>query len=155
MQGHSQNNWEALLTQKKPVRVLVIVRKLNKFFERSDASIREIALQHLHEKDAKSLEEDAKTLVITKWPSVTVMVFDLFNKEYDFQNAHHTDAIDVIAVDLGPKQKPKIAKVDDLKKREVNTSVAEFHSLNGFEVQPPFLEDHRDGNVPAYPNPRL
>lgn len=61
-----------------------MVRKLNKFFERSDASIKEIALQHLH-------EEDAKTLVIAKWPSVTTMVFDLFNDGYDFQKAHNAD----------------------------------------------------------------
>ncbi|KAL9067658.1 MAG: hypothetical protein Q9161_006740 [Pseudevernia consocians] len=148
MERRSHNSWEVLLVQKKPVRVLVIVRKLNKFFERSDASIKEIALQHLH-------EEDAKTLVIAKWPSVTTMVFDLFNNGYDFQKAHNADVMDVIAIDLGPKQNPKITKMSDLKKMEVNASVAEFHRLNGFEVQPPFLEDHRDGKVPAYPNPRL
>lgn len=148
MEGHSHNNWEALLVQKKPVRVLVIIRKLNKFFERSDASIKEIALQHLH-------EEDGKTLVIAKWPSVTTMVFDLFNSEYDFQKAHNADVMDVIAIDLGAKQNPKITKMSELKKNEVNESVAEFHRLNGFAVQPPFLEDHRDGKVPAYPNPRL
>ena len=61
--------------------------------------------------------------------------------------------MDVIAIDLGPEN-PKITKMSDLKKREVNASVADFHTLNGFEVQPPFLEDHRNGNVPAYPNPR-
>ena len=148
MEGRSHNSWEALLVQRNPVRVLVIVRKLNKFFECSDASIKEIALQHLHEKDAK-------TLVIAKWPSVTTMVFDLFNNEYDFQKAHNTDVMDVIAIDLGPKQNPKIVKMSDPKKKEVNASVAEFHRLNGFEVQPPFLEDHRDGKVPVYPNPRL
>lgn len=74
MEGRSHNSWEALLVHKKPVRVLVIVRKLNKFFERSDA-------QHLH-------QEDAKTLIIAKWPSVTIMVFDLFNNGYDFQKGH-------------------------------------------------------------------
>ena len=79
MADRSHNSWEALLVQKQPVRVLVIVRKLNKFFERSNASIKEIALQHLHEEDA-----NAKTLVIAKWPSVTIMVFDLFNNRYDF-----------------------------------------------------------------------
>ena len=147
MEGRSHDNWEALLVQKKPVRVLVIVRKLNKLFERSDASIKEIALQYLH-------EEKAKTLVIAKWPSVTTMVFDLFNNEYDFQKGHKADVMDVIAIDLGPKQNPKIAKMSDLKKNEVNASVAEFHRLNGFEVQPPYLEDHRNGKVPAYPNPR-
>ena len=62
--------------------------------------------------------------------------------------------MDVIAIDLGPKQNPKITKMSDLKKHEVNASVTEFHRLSGFEVQPPFLEDHRNGKVPAYPNPR-
>ena len=38
---------------------------------------------------------------------------------------------------------------------EVNASVAEFHRLDGFEVRPPFVEDHRDGRVPAYADPRL
>ena len=80
-----------------------MVRKLNKFFERSDASIKEIALQNLH-------EEDAKTLVIAKWPSVTIMVFDLFNDGYDFQKAHNADVMGVIAFDLGPKPNPKITK---------------------------------------------
>ena len=148
MEGRSHNNWEVLLGQKQPVRVLVIVRKLNKYFERSDASIKAIALQHLH-------EEDAKTLVITKWPSVTTMVFDLFNNNgYDFQNAHNADVMDVIAIDLGSKENPKITELSDLRRMEVNASVAEFHRLNGFEVQPPFVEDHRDGKVPAYLNPR-
>ena len=148
MEGRSHNSWEALLVQKSPVRVLIIVRKLNKFFEHSNATIKEIALQYLH-------QEDAKTLVIAKWPSVTTMVFDLFNNGYDFQKAHNADIMDVIAIDLGPKQNPKIIKMSDLKRKEVNASVAEFHRLNGFGVQPPFLEDHRDGKVPAYPNPRL
>ncbi len=83
------------------------------------------------------------------------MVFDLSNNGYNFQKAHNTDVMDVIAIDLGPKQNPKITKMSDLKKNEVNASVAEFHRLNGFEVQPPFLEDHRDGKVPECPNPRL
>ncbi|KAL9073845.1 MAG: hypothetical protein Q9161_002677 [Pseudevernia consocians] len=148
MEDRPHNSWEALLVQKQPVRVLVIVRKLNKFFECSDASIKEIALQHLHEEDA-----NAKTLVIAKWPSVTTMVFDLFNHGYDFQKGHEADVMDLIAIDLGPKN-PKITKMSDLKKREVNASIAEYHTLNGFEVQPPFLEDHRNGNVPAYLNPR-
>ena len=148
MEGHSHTDWEALLCQKQPVRVLIIIRKLNYFFERSDAEIKETALQYLHEKDAK-------TLIVTRWPSVTIMVFDLFNDKYDFQKAHNVDVMDVIAIDLGPKQQPKITKLSNFKKKEVNESVAEFHRLNGFEVQPPFLEDHRDGKVPAYPNPRL
>ncbi len=147
MEGNSQNSWEALLVHQKPVRVLVIVRKLNKFFEQPDASIKENALQYLH-------EEDAKTLAIAKWPSVTTMVFDLFHDGYDFKKAHKADVMDVIAIDLGPKQNPRITKVSDLEKIEVNASVAEFHRLNGFEVRPPFLEDHRDGKVPTYFNPR-
>ncbi len=106
-----------------------------------------MALQYLH-------EEDAKTLVIAKWPSVTTMVFDLFNDGYDFQKAHKADVMDVIAIDLGSKQNPRITKLSNLEKIEVNASVAEFHRLNGFEVQPPFLEDHRDGKVPTYFNPR-
>ena len=147
MEGRSHNSWQALLVEKRPVRVLVIVRKLNKVFEHSDAIIKDIALQHLQEKDAK-------TLVIAKWPNVTTMVFDLFNDGYDFQKAHTADDMDVIAIDLGPKQNPKITKMSEPKRKEVNASVAEFHRLNGFEVQPPFLEDHRDGKVPAYHNPR-
>ena len=83
------------------------------------------------------------------------MVFDLFNNEYDFQKAHNADVMDVVAIDLGPKQNPKITKMSDLKKNEVNASVAEFHRLNGFEIKPPFLKDHRDKKIPAYPNPRL
>ena len=148
MEGHPQNDWETLLAHKEPVRVLVIVRKMNKHFKSSDARIKEIALQHLH-------EEDAKTLVISKWPNVTTMVFDLFNHQYDFLLAHNVDDIDVIAIDSGPKQNPKITKLGDVKKKEVNESVAKFHRLNGFEVQPLFVEDHREGKVPAYPNPRL
>ena len=93
MEGRSHNSWEVLLVQNKPVRVLVIVYKLNKFFERSNASIKEIALQHLH-------EEDAKTLMIVKWPSVTTMVFDLFNNGYDFQKGYKADVMNVIAIDL-------------------------------------------------------
>ena len=147
MESHPQNKWEALLAQKQPVRVLVIVRNLNKFFESSNASIKEFALQHLH-------EEDAKTLMISKWPRVTTMVFDLFNEKYDFQLAHNADDIDVIVIDFGPKQNPKIAQLSGARKREVNESVAEVHRLNGFEDQPPFLEDHREGSVPAYPTPR-
>ena len=148
MEAHSHNSWEALLLQKRPLRVLVIIRKFNKFFNRSDDDIKEHALQHLHEKDAK-------TLVTTRWPSVTTMVFDLFNVGYDFQKAHNAEVLDVIAIDFGPKQSPKITKMSDVKRNEVNASVAEFHRLNGFEVQPPFLEDHRNGKVPSYPNPRL
>ncbi len=123
MEGLSRNSWEALLVQKNPVRVLVIVRRPNKFFERSDASMKEIALQYLH-------EEDAKTLVIAKWPSVTTMVFDLSNNGYNFQKAHNTDVMDVIAIDLGPKQNPKITKMSDLKKNEIKLT----HLLRSFIV---------------------
>ena len=155
MNSYSHNSWEALLIQKRPVRVLIIIRKLNKYFNRSDADVKEIALQHLNEKDALYLDEkDAKTLVIAKWPSVTTIVFDLFYNRYDFQKAHNADVIDVIAIDFGPKQNPKIMRLSDIKRYEVNASVAESHRLHGFEVQPPLLEDYRDGNVPAYFNPR-
>lgn len=148
MEGRSTNSWEALLIQRKPIRVLVIVRKLSKFFEHSDASIKSIALQYLR-------EEDAKILVIAKWPNLTTMVFDLSNNGYDFHKAHNADVIDVIAIDLGPKPDPKITRMNHLKKEEVNACVAEVHRLNGFEVWPPFFEDHRDGKVLTYPNPRL
>lgn len=150
MEGRSTNSLEALLIQRKPIRVLVIVRKLSKFSEHSEASIKSIALQYPR-------EEDAKTLVIAKWPSLTTMVFDLSNNGYDFHfhKAHNADVIDVIAINLGPKPDPKITRMNHPKTEKVNASVAEFDRLNGFEVWPPFFEDHRDGKVPTYPNPRL
>ena len=149
MESRSHNSWEALLVQKHPVRVLVIVRKVSQFFESPDASLKEIALQYLHEE-----EKDAKTLVVARSPRVTTMVFDLFNTGYDFQKAHNADVLDVIAIDLGRKKSPDVARLSDPKKKEVNESVAQFHIVNGFEVQPPFFEDHRDGKVPEYHNPR-
>jgi hypothetical protein len=134
---------------REALRILVILYPTSPLFANSEINtIRQQAVARLD-----AIEEDARTLLLSTWTRRTIMVFDLCNKNYDFAQAHQPEDLPVLAVHFHTKEKIKIGMLPELKKNEVNNEVAKYHRLHGYGPLP-IVEDHRNGNVPTYMNPR-
>ena len=138
-----------IVKERRPLRVLVIVYPPSPLF--ADSDINAIRQQSLVRLDA--VETDAKSLFLATWPNRTIMVFDLYNKNYDFAQAHHPEDLPVVAIHFHTNEKVKVGMLPELKNREINDDVARYHLLHGYE-ELPMVEDHRNGKVPTYMNPR-
>jgi hypothetical protein len=82
------------------------------------------------------------------------MVFDLNNLAYDFANAHKPQDIPVTVIHIQTAKRIHVKEVSDNLKLRTNTDIAEYHRLHGFSASLPLIDDHRNGNVPSFPNPR-
>jgi len=138
-----------VVKERKALRILVIVYRQSPLFASSDINaIRQQAVARL---DAS--EADTRTLVLETWPRRTILVFDMWNEKYDFAQAHHPEDLPVLAIHMHTKEKIKIGMVSEPKRSEINGEVAHRHRLHGYGALP-IVEDHRNGNVPTYMNPR-
>lgn len=138
--------WEAIIEARTPVRVLCIVYPASPLFEQS--AISSITLEALQRLGAQ--ESDAKILILSTWPNRTLVVFDLWHSQYDFQTAHQCELISVIAIHFQTQTRIKVGMaIGD----EVNPSVADLHKWHGYNPLP-IVEDHRNGNAPTHENPR-
>ncbi len=141
--------WATTLQKQGPVRVLAVVYPANALFPESQPSaVQQEALASLRP-DAAHLN----ILLVQTWPNRTLLVFDINHYEYDFDHAHHPETIDVIAIHLRGSKQAKVGLLREEERHRVNCEVAHMHDLNGW-ARPPFTEDHRNGNVPNYPNTR-
>ncbi|KAF2875278.1 hypothetical protein BDV95DRAFT_564715 [Massariosphaeria phaeospora] len=138
-----------IVKERKALRVLVILYPQSPLY--ADSKMNTIRRQALTELNA--IGADARTLFLATWPHRTIMVFDLCNGNYDFAQAHHPEDLPVVAIHFQTNEKVKIGIVSQQKKCEINNDVARYHKLHGYGALP-MVEDHRNGNVPTYMNPR-
>lgn len=82
-------------------------------------------------------------------------MFDLCHTEYDNRNAQEIEAIPVITVHMRTDTRFKTTKTDEQVEKTINSQVAECHNLHGYDQTLPLEEDHRNGNVPDFQNPRM
>ncbi|UPX10013.1 uncharacterized protein EKO05_0000689 [Ascochyta rabiei] len=145
------SQWHAYVKNQIPLRVLVIVHRNSPLFELSDNidAIRDCTLTSLG-----ASVENSNNLSLSTWPSRTVMVFDLCNKEYNFQKAHEPEDLPVLIVHYCTAQRIKISIAATAEKLEINQKVAESHKYHGFKALP-MVDDHRNNNIPTYMDPRI
>lgn len=137
------------IQQRKPMRVFIVVYPAcPDLFEDPDQSVAKV-LVHLG-----AASEDSKVLVIQRWPTRTLIVFDLCHIEYDFKKAHCTENIPVVSVHVQTDEKFTTTKADKGVKEFINSKVAGCHESHGYSAKLPLEEDHRNGNVPNFPDPR-
>lgn len=138
-----------ILQQRQPVRILVIAYSTSQIlFEHHHSCVNTI-INHLN-----ADPNNSKLLVIQRWPSRTLIVFDLYHTDYDNRSAHNIEDIPVVTVQVRTDTRFQVKQADEMVTQEINSQVAECHNLHGFGVTLPLVEDHRNGNVPDYPNPR-
>ncbi|KZF21068.1 hypothetical protein L228DRAFT_284140 [Xylona heveae TC161] len=143
-------DWRELITSRKPVRVLVIVYPGSSLFKESNLSlIRDTALQRIG-----ADEKDCKTLILSTWTRRTALVLDLCHTTYDFKTAHHPESLTVIIVHIISETKITVNIARAADRDETNKQVAHMHESQGFDAILPMVEEHRNGAVPSYPNPR-
>lgn len=138
-----------IVQQRKAVRVFVVVYPASRTFFEHPYSCIDTMISHLN-----ADPNDSNPLVIQKWPNRTLIVFDLCHITYDNQSAHNIETIPVITVHVRSNTHFKTKQADRTVAQEINSQVAECHNLHGFSQTLPFEEDHRNGIVPDYPNPR-
>jgi hypothetical protein len=138
-----------VVKERTALRILVILYPQSPLFASSEINtIRQHTVARLD-----AIEADAKTLFLATWPNRTIMVFDLCNENYDFAQAHHPEDLPVLAIHFHTNEKVKIGMLPEPKRCEINNDVARYHLLHGYGALP-MVEDHRNGNVPTYMNPR-
>lgn len=139
-----------LVDMEKARRILVIVYPTSPLFKQS--SIGDILPVVLSKLQAEA--QNVRTLYLATWPNRTILVFDLNNKTYDFDTAHKPQDISVTAVHIRTATRIDIKEVSDDLRSKTNSEIAEHHRQHGFTVSLPLIDNHRNGNVPSYPNPR-
>jgi hypothetical protein len=144
------SQWLDYIRDRAPLRVLVIIHGNSPLFEQSDSidTIRDSTLKLLG-----ASVNDSNKLCLSKWPNRTVAVFDLCNIGYNFQQAHTPEDLPVLIVNHYTAQRIKISIAPTQERLEINQRVADSHTSHGFEALP-MVDDHRNGNVPTYMNPR-
>ncbi|KAF7720130.1 Uncharacterized protein PECH_001156 [Penicillium ucsense] len=95
-----------------------------------------------------------RLLAIQKWRSRTYLVFDIAHDKYD-TNLGHLPEHNQLHVLVAHFSKKKAAyPASSWVSQQVNHDVAMLHNANGYDVSPPFVEDHTLGAPPTYRSPR-
>lgn len=146
--------------ERNATRVLLIVSQSSPHWSRSWDSTEDIlptALEALRESQLVGREDmdvSPRLLVKQKWHLRVLIVFDLFNNDYEIKLGHlpEHNKLPVLVVHFSRKGVSALAANLGMQKR-VNRVTADAHNVNGEEGVPPYVVDHTT-TVPLYLNPR-
>lgn len=151
-----------IMTQQKPLRVLVIVSQRSALWSKARESAEDLvpaAIQlvkdnQLYSSTHEILVPAARFVAMQKWRTRIFFVFDICHFSYDPQLGHlpEHNRLPVVVARFSKKQNAYVANA--WISRRVNRDVALLHNANGFGAVPPFVEDHTLGKVPEYLHPR-
>lgn len=133
------------------MRVLVLVSPKHSLAQ--DASGDKVIREALKSLNLSPCETYHKYLVNQIWDIVNTFVVDLYHETYDYSTAHIKCDIPVIIVHCSSR-KSYLSLASRSRRDEVNSWVSNLHDLNGWAIEPPFVDDHSLGNIPRYANPR-
>jgi hypothetical protein len=85
---------------------------------------------------------------------VIYIVFDIFHDSYEPDLAHLMEHNSLPVIVVRFSRQVTVTSVSDNLRARVNREVASAHNFNGKNSRPPFLEDHTDGKIPEYKEPR-
>ncbi|KAJ5490783.1 hypothetical protein N7539_002350 [Penicillium diatomitis] len=123
----------------KQLRVLVIVSQRSSLYNLSTTAPEEIVLRAMR---------------LVKWRSRTYLVFDIAHDEYDTKLGHLPEHNQLHVLVAHFSKKKAAYPASSWVSQQVNHDVAMLHNANGYDVSPPFVEDHTLGAPPTYRNPR-
>lgn len=96
---------------------------------------------------------DCRFIAVERWDSRVYIVFDLFNINYNYHDAHldGKNELPVIMV----RQRDDIIKAKGPQTiRRVGNELRDIHDMNGWDKRPPYKIDHANGAYPVYYSPR-
>ena len=155
--------------EEPPIRILIVVRKSARTTQEAWARATQEAwdepqkiitkvLQHLgYNKLVSANNEydssDCRFLAVERWDALVYIIFDLFNINYNPDNAHlhGENELPVRVVRqrdgiLKAKEPQAIGKVGD--------ELRDIHDMHGWNKGPPYKIDHANGAYPVYWSPR-
>ena len=146
--------------EKNAVRVLLIISHSSPHWSQSWDSTEDIlptALEALRESQLigrEDMDMPPRLLVKQKWHLRILVVFDLFNEDYEMELGHlpEHNKLPVLVVHFSRKRVSALAANSGMQKR-VNQDTGDAHNLNGEHAVPPYVVDHTT-TVPLYLNPR-
>lgn len=100
-----------------------------------------------------------RVMAVNRWPRFIHIVFDLFYDTYDAKTGDQLEkntlpVHQLLFTKKDGKESCLCSAVTDGIRQKVNHEIMNFHILNGYDKEPPFFEDHTNGNVPIYRNSR-
>lgn len=100
-------------------------------------------------------ESELKFMAKSVSDRMVLIAVDIFHTSYDLKLAHlpeHNELPVVTICYYRNRAITSLATTDD--RNKANTSMADLHMKNGWDVVPPFFEDHTGDNFPTYIKPR-
>ena len=97
---------------------------------------------------------DVKWIVEEKWGSRTHIVFDVLHDTYDSKTAHLPGHNNLPVISVFLSREESVQTANQLLRNRVNEEVRETHRVHPAGIEPPFIVDHTNGNVPRYGCPR-
>jgi hypothetical protein len=148
-----------------PTRILIIVKKGPLVWRRAWEEPQKIITQiltHLEYNKLVSPDDvydtsDCRFIAVERWDSHTFIVCDLFNINYNPEDAHldgknelPVRMVRIYESDHRNSIKAKKPQMID----ELGEKVRNIHDMHGWNTSPPYKIDHANGAYPIYQNPR-
>lgn len=147
----------------KSIRVLVKISRESSYFDTAwmyhdDLILAVVTILEEQGMIHKDTHKDLSSLLavaIDRYDTRIFFVFDIYNLEYNFGEAHlpGKNNLPVIAVSLSQKGNSTYTMAGPMA-NIVNENIRSLHNLNGTHGELPFREDHANGCWPSYSKPR-
>lgn len=101
---------------------------------------------------------ECRFMAVERWDSVVFIVVDLFNTDYNHQDAHLEGKNELpvrvanVSYRVG-QYKVRVRETTQVLGR-VGERIRELHDHNGWDQRVPFRTDHANGACPRYSSPR-
>lgn len=142
-----------LIRDREPLRVAIMVNPQSSTAQKLGPTPNLVVDEILALLDLPPGLAHLRYLVHQIWDIVDIFVLDIFNLAYDCAKAHLPQDLPVIMVHYSRRKVTASLASRDFR-NQVNETVAKLHDLNGWETSPPYIDDHSNGIIPRYPNPR-
>lgn len=137
------------MTEKQPIRYCIIVNSNHAVWQRAwndpQAIITQVLRHFQHDElisiistDGSYDSSDCRLLVVERWQTHTFLVCNLYNSNYDFDNAH-LEGNNELPVKMVSIQKSKMKMWwSTAMEQMVNKALREAHNKHGWETHPPY-----------------
>ncbi|OAA51464.1 hypothetical protein NOR_00057 [Metarhizium rileyi] len=149
-----------------PLRVLIIVKQRSRSlwqeaWDQPQGIISKVLIHLKYDSlvstDSEYNSPDCRFIAVERWDSVVFIVFDLFNVDYNYLDAHldGKNELPVMTVRVSQGDNACIFKTRRVEAtKRLGDEIRRLHDKHGWTESLPYKIDHANGVYPIYFNPR-